>query len=73
MLKDGKIQCAEDCDLMKVHWQDAALKVEAETNRRRLIKVSKYAHVDGVAALLDAMCMRHNHWEEMQDQLKNEE
>ena len=73
MLKDGKIQCAEDNDLMKVHWQDAALKVEAETNRRKLIKVSKYAHVDGVAALLDAMCMRHNHWEEMQDQLKNEE
>lgn len=73
MIKDGKLQCAEDNDLMKVHWLDAALKVEIETNRRKLIKISKNAHVDGVAALLDAMCMRHNHWEELQDQLKNED
>ena len=73
IIKDGKLQCAEDNDLMKVHWLDAALKIEAETNRRKLIKVSKNAHVDGVAAILDAMCMRHNHWEEMQEQLMNEE
>ena len=73
MIKDGKLQCAEDNDLMKVHWLNAALKVEIETNRRKLIKISKNAHVDGVAALLDAMCMRHNHWEELQDQLKNED
>ena len=73
MIKDGRLQCAEDNDLMKIHWLDSALKVEVETNRRRLIKISKNAHVDGVAALLDAMCMRHNHWEELSDQLKNED
>ena len=73
MIKDGKLQCAEDNDLMKVHWLDAALKVEIETNRRKLIKIRKNAHVDGVAALIDAMCMRHNHWEELQEQLKNED
>lgn len=73
LIKDGLLQCANDNDLMKAHWLDAALKIEDETNRRRLIKISKNAHVDGVAALLDAMCMRHNHWEELQGQLKNEE
>lgn len=72
MLKDGALQCADDNDLMKVHLLDAALKVEAETNRKKLIKISKNAHVDGVAALLDAMCMRANVWEEMQERLKNE-
>ena len=72
LLKDGLLQCADDNDLMKVHWQDSALKTEEDTNRRRLVKISKNAHVDGVAALLDAMTMRHNHWEEMQWQLANE-
>ncbi len=73
LLKSGRLQCANDNDLMKIHWLDAALKIEDETNRRKLIKISKNAHVDGVAALLDAMCMRHNHWEEYGAQLRNEE
>ena len=72
MLKDGTLQCAEDNDLMKIHLLDAALKTEAETNRKKLIKISKRAHVDGVASLLDAMCMRANKWEEMKNRLKNE-
>ena len=71
MLKDGTLQCAEDNDLMKIHLLDAALKTEAETNRKKLIKISKNAHVDGVAALLDAMCMRANKWDELQGQLVN--
>ena len=72
MLKDGTLQCAEDNDLMKVHLLDAALKTEAETNRKKLIKISKNAHVDGTAALLDAMCIRANVWDEMQGQLLND-
>lgn len=73
MLKDGSLQCADDNDLMKIHMMDAALKVEAESNKKKLIKISKNAHVDGMACLLDAMCMRANKWEELQHQLKNEE
>lgn len=73
LIKDGRLQCANENDLMKIHWLDSALKIEDETNRRRLIKISKNAHVDGVAALLDAVCMRHVHWEELSEQLKNKE
>lgn len=72
MLKDATLQSAEDNDLMKIHLLDAALKIEAETNRRKLIKIKKNAHVDGVACLLDAMCMRANKWEEMQERLRND-
>jgi len=72
MIKDGTLRSAEkDNDLMKVHLLDAALKTEAETNRKKLVKISKNAHVDGVAALLDAMCMRANKWDELQGQLAN--
>ena len=71
MIKDGRLRCADDNDLMKVHMLDAALKLEDGTNRRRLIKLSAKQHIDGMAALSDAICMRHNYYEEM-PQLKNE-
>ena len=72
MIKDGRLRCANDNDLMKVHMLDAALKFEEGTNRRRLIKMSAKQHIDGMAALSDAVCMRYLHYEEMSAQLSNE-
>ena len=40
-------------------------------SRKKLVKMSRNAHVDGVAAILDAMCMRQNHWAEMGRRLMN--
>jgi len=71
MIKDGRLRCINDNDLMKVHMLDAALKFEEGTNRRRLIKMSAKQHIDGMAALSDAICMRHNYYEEMEAQLSN--
>ena len=71
MIKDGRLRCVGDNDLMKVHMLDAALKFEDGTNRRRLIKISPKAHIDGMAALSDAICMRHNYYEELEGQLSN--
>ena len=72
MIKDGRLRCINDNDLMKVHMLDAALKFEEGTNRRRLIKMSAKQHIDGMAALSDAVCMRYLHYEEMSAQLSNE-
>lgn len=75
LLKDGKLRCADDNDLLKLHFADAAQQIETGTSaysRKKLVKMAKNAHVDGVAAILDALCMRQNHWEELGDQLKNE-
>jgi phage terminase large subunit-like protein len=71
MIKDGRLRCINDNDLMKIHMLDAALKFEEGTNRRRLIKMNQRAHIDGMAALSDAICMRHNYYEEMAAQLSN--
>ena len=71
MIKDGLLKSAEDNNLMKIHMMDSALKYD-ETNRRRLVKVSSTAHIDGMAALLDAMCMRRNYYLEMEHLLRNE-
>ena len=72
MIKDGRLRCINDNDLMKIHMLDSALKFEAETNRRRLIKISPKAHIDGMAALSDAICMRYLHYDELAGQLSNE-
>ena len=74
MLREGKIRCADDNDLLKIHMMDAAQQVETGTSahpRKKLVKLSKNAHVDGVAAILDAMCMRANHWADMGKRLMN--
>lgn len=74
MLREGRIRCADDNDLLKIHMLDAAQQIETGTSahpRKKLVKLSKNAHVDGVAAILDAMCMRANHWAEMGKRLMN--
>lgn len=74
MIKEGRIRCADDNDLLKIHMMDAAQQIETGTSaysRKKLVKLSKNAHVDGVAAILDAMCMRQNHWAEMGKRLTN--
>ena len=74
MLREGKIKCIEDNDLLKIHLMDAAQQIETGTSahpRKKLVKLSKNAHVDGVAAILDALCMRQNHWAEMGRRLMN--
>lgn len=71
MIRDGTLKSAEDNNLMKIHMMDSALHTY-EDNRRRLVKVSSTAHVDGMAALLDAMTMRRNYYTEMENLLRNE-
>lgn len=74
MLREGRIRCADDNDLLKIHMMDAAQQFENGTSahaRKKLVKVSKNSHVDGVAAILDALCMRQNHWAEMGTRLQN--
>ena len=74
MLKNGQIRCADDNDLLKLHFLDAAQLTEKGTSahaRKKLVKLKKNAHVDGVACILDALCMRQNHWAEMGYKLQN--
>ena len=72
LIKDGKIDIGDN-DLLKIHFLDSALKQNAETLRKRLVKVSGNVHIDGTAALLDAICVRQKRWNEIGEQLKNGE
>ena len=71
LMRDG-VFCIGDNDLLKVHLLNAALKTEAESGRSKLIKLSANDHIDGTAALLDAMTVRQKYYSEIGEQLKNE-
>lgn len=70
LFKDGKVHIGDN-DLLKVHLLNSAIKMNAERGRGRLIKLSPTAHIDGVASLADAFCVRQKYFGELRDRLEN--
>ena len=70
LMKDGVIDIGDN-DLLKVHLLDSALKQDNESGKSKLVKLNKSAHIDGTAALLDAMTVRQKHYQDIGEQLKN--
>ena len=71
LLEDGKIHIGDN-DLLKVHLLNSAVKMSTERGRGKLVKLSPNDHIDGCAALLDAMCVRQKWYAEIGEQLRNE-
>ena len=71
LMRDG-VFCIGNNDLLKAHLLDTALKTEAESGKSKMVKISANAHIDGAAALLDAMCVRQKYCAEIGQQLRNE-
>jgi len=71
LIKDRKVHIGDN-DLLKVHLLNSAIKMSTERGRGKLVKLSPTDHVDGTAALLDAMCVRQKWYSEIGEQLKNE-
>lgn len=71
LLEDGKIHIGDN-DLLKVHLLNSAIKMSAERGRGKLVKLAPALHIDGCAALLDAMTVRQKWYAEIGEQLKNE-
>ena len=70
LLKDGIINIGNN-DLLKIHLLNSAIKMSVERGRGRLVKINPMAHIDGCAALLDALCVRQKWHNEIGQQLKN--
>ena len=75
MLREGRIRDMDDNDLLKIHLADSAQQMESNAEqahpRKKLVKITKNAHVDGMAAILDAMAMRQFKWAELGTRLTN--
>ena len=70
LIKDGAFVFGEN-SLLQMHLLDSAVKTNAETRRRRLVKIEARKHIDGTAALLDAIAVRQKYWNECGAQLIN--
>lgn len=71
LFKDGKVHIGDN-DLLKIHLLNSAVKMSTERGRGKLVKISPTAHIDGVAALADAFCVRQKWNETIGIQLRNE-
>ena len=70
LLEDGRINIGDN-DLLKIHLLNSAIKMSVERGRGKLVKLTPSVHIDGAAALLDAMCVRQKYYSEIGEQLKN--
>lgn len=72
LLEDKKIYIGDN-DLLKSHLLNSAIKMSTERGRGKLVKLSPSLHIDGTAALLDAMTVRQKWYGEIGQQLQNTE
>ena len=70
LIEDRKIHVGDN-DLLKSHLLNSALKISVERGRGKLVKLRPTLHIDGTAALLDAMTVRQKYYGEIGEQLKN--
>ena len=69
---DHKIHIGDN-DLFKIHMFNSAVKVSTEKGKSKLSKIKPTAHIDGMAALLDAMTVRQKWYGDIGEQLSNKE
>ena len=71
LFKDGKVHIGDN-DLLKIHLLNSAIKMSTERGRGKLVKINPTMHIDGVASLADAFCVRQKWYDTIGIQLRNE-
>lgn len=69
-LKDGTVKIGTN-DLLRVHLLDTALQTDTESRRVKIVKLNATSHIDGVAAVLDAIIVKDKWHSQIGEQLKN--
>lgn len=70
-LKEKRIKIGDN-PLLRVHLLDTALQKDRMTKRVKIVKLNESSHIDGVAALLDALIVKDKYAGDYGLQLKNE-
>lgn len=71
LAKEGRLHIGDN-ELMKAHFLDSAIKMSVERGRGKLVKVAANGvHIDGMAALADAFTVRSKWYDEIGEQLAN--
>ena len=72
LLRDGTLRLGDN-NLLKAHFLNVAMKQNAETRKIRPVKIEERCHIDGFVAVIDALTVRQKWYEQIGEQLKNEE
>ena len=72
LLRDKTLQLGEN-KLLKSHFLNTAVNQDAETRKIRPVKIDPRTHIDGFVAVVDALTVRQKWYEQIGDQLKNNE
>ena len=70
LMRDGKLRLGAN-NLLKAHILNTALKMNSESRRVRLIKIEPRCHIDGCAAVIDALTVRQKWYDSIGSQLAN--
>ena len=70
LIKDGRVHIGDN-DLLKTHMLNSVLKADLESGKVKLVKLSPTQHIDGMAALSDAFCVRQKWHSDIGERLKN--
>lgn len=72
LLRDETLQLGKN-NLLKSHFLNTAVNQDVETRKIRPVKIDPRTHIDGFVAVVDALTVRQKWYEQIGDQLKNNE
>ena len=72
LLRDQILQLGAN-NLLKAHFLNVAMKQNEETRKIRPVKIDPRCHIDGFVAVIDALTVRQKWYDQIGEQLRNEE
>ena len=72
LLRDKTLQLGAN-NVLKAHFLNVGMKQNEETRKIRPVKIDPRCHIDGFVAVIDALTIRQKWYDQIGDQLKNEE
>lgn len=72
LLRDQTLQLGTN-NLLKAHFLNVGMKQNEETRKIRPVKIDPRCHIDGFVAVIDALTVRQKWYDQIGDQLRNEE
>ena len=72
LLRDKTLQLGDN-NLLKAHFLNVGMKQNEETRKIRPVKIDSRCHIDGFVAVIDALTVRQKWYEQIGEQLRNNE
>jgi len=72
LLRDQTLQLGKN-NLLKAHFLNVGMKQNEETRKIRPVKIDQRCHIDGFVAVIDALTVRQKWYDQIGEQLRNEE